>query len=141
MKEIALASLLMTVSNLCGLAYAFYIGTIISYLGYQEQHSSYSTIAQHFVLLTVLAYFNALFRNHSYLVMLRCLYRVKKTFASAMFDKVSKLTLQSLTIANPGKLISIVSSDFDSVYKALGNLPMLASAPICNLIFYGVLVY
>ena len=36
---------------------------------------------------------------------------MRKTLVSAMYDKVSVLSMKSLTETNPGKLITLISAD------------------------------
>jgi ABC-type multidrug transport system fused ATPase/permease subunit len=58
-----------------------------------------------------------------------------------MYDKVSVLSMKSLTETNSGKLITIMSSDLCSIESALSLIPELLGAPVLNLICYTIVGY
>lgn len=51
----------------------------------------------------------------------------------ALFDKVVKLSMKSMTETNSGKLISLISADLFSIEKGLSIFPVLFAAPLINL--------
>ena len=65
--------------------------------------------------------------------------RIRKTIISAMYTKVSKLSMKSLTSTNSGKLITIVSSDMQSIERPLAVVSTVLAAPLVNLTAYIVL--
>ena len=60
----------------------------------------------------------------------------RKTLMSAMYDKVSKLSLKSVTETNSGKLIGLVSSDWFAIEKAISTSTNAFSAPVVNVVCY-----
>jgi ABC-type multidrug transport system fused ATPase/permease subunit len=65
--------------------------------------------------------------------------KIRKTLVLAMYLKISKLSMKSLTETNSGKLISIVSGDIQSVERPLALASQVISAPFINLVAYIVL--
>jgi ABC-type transport system involved in cytochrome bd biosynthesis fused ATPase/permease subunit len=58
---------------------------------------------------------------------------------AAMYSKISKLSMKSLTQTNSGKLITIVSGEIQSVERMLGLLGTLFASPFINAVAYTVL--
>ena len=65
--------------------------------------------------------------------------RIRRTLICAIYDKVSRLSVKSLSSINSGKLVSLVSSDLYQVEKPLGMLSMFLSAPILNLYAFSLI--
>ena len=55
---------------------------------------------------------------------------MRKTFVSALYDKVGKLSIKSLTETNSGKLITMISSDIFIVERAITMTPIILVAPL-----------
>ena len=64
---------------------------------------------------------------------------IRKTLISALYTKISKLSMKSLTETNSGKLITIVSGDIQAIERALGAAPIILAAPFVNIIAYLIL--
>jgi ABC-type multidrug transport system fused ATPase/permease subunit len=58
---------------------------------------------------------------------------------SAIYTKISKLSMQSLTETNSGKLITIVCGDIQAIERSLGITSVVLAAPFINMIAYIVL--
>lgn len=56
--------------------------------------------------------------------------RMRKTLVSAMYDKVSMLSMKSLTETNSGKLIALISADIFTVERAISMTPYLLACPL-----------
>mmetsp|Transcript_41992 Transcript_41992/g.30229 ORF Transcript_41992/g.30229 Transcript_41992/m.30229 type:complete len:82 (-) Transcript_41992:178-423(-) len=54
----------------------------------------------------------------------------------AMFNKVSKLSMKSITKTNSGKLITLISSDLLIVEKGLAFSPLIFSSIVVNLLVF-----
>jgi ABC-type multidrug transport system fused ATPase/permease subunit len=67
--------------------------------------------------------------------------RIRKTLIAAMYSKVSKLSMKSLTETNSGKLITIVSGDIQAIERPLAMIPIVFAAPLINLIAFLVLLF
>jgi len=63
--------------------------------------------------------------------------KLRRTLVAALYDKVAKLSMKSMTETNSGKLISLISADLFSVERGLSFFPLLVAAPIINFIAYG----
>ena len=61
---------------------------------------------------------------------------IRKLLTSAMYDKVSKLSMRSLTETNSGKLITLVSSDIFTLERPLAMSPFGLTAPFINIACY-----
>lgn len=64
----------------------------------------------------------------------------RKLLIAAMYDKVGKLSMRSLTETNSGKLINLVSSDIFTLERPLAMTPFFVAAPFINIVCY-VLVW
>ena len=58
---------------------------------------------------------------------------------SALYDKVSRLSVKSVSSVNSGKLISLVSSDLYQIEKALAMMSTLFALPVINLYAFTLL--
>ena len=66
---------------------------------------------------------------------------LRKALISAMYDKVGKLSMRSLTETNSGKLITLISADIYTMERPLAMAPFgLVAIPI-NLGCYGLIWY
>lgn len=63
----------------------------------------------------------------------------RKVLVAAMYDKVSKLSMRSLTETNSGKLITLVSADIFTLERPLTMAPFGLCAPFINLACYGLI--
>ena len=53
---------------------------------------------------------------------------------SALFSKVVKLSMKSITVTNSGKLISLISADLFLIEKGLAVFPIMFAAPFINIV-------
>lgn len=65
----------------------------------------------------------------------------RKIMVAAIYDKVGKLSMRSLTETNSGKLITLASSDIFTLERPLSMAPFALVAPIMNLASYGLIWY
>lgn len=61
---------------------------------------------------------------------------IRKLLTSAMYDKVTKLSMRSLTETNSGKLITLVSSDIFTLERPLAIAPFGLASPFINIACY-----
>ncbi len=64
---------------------------------------------------------------------------MRKAIVMAMFNKVSRLSLKSLSETNSGKLITLISSDIFAVERNMQFAPLIISAPISNVVAYVII--
>jgi hypothetical protein len=62
--------------------------------------------------------------------------KIRRTLVAALYDKVVKLSMKSMTETNSGKLVSLISADLFSVERGLSFFPILLAAPFLNIIAY-----
>jgi hypothetical protein len=65
--------------------------------------------------------------------------KLRRTLVSALFYKVTKLSVKSIASTNSGKLISLISADLFLIEKGLALFPNLLAAPFI-IIVGGVLL-
>jgi len=58
---------------------------------------------------------------------------------AALYDKVVKLSVKSITETNSGKLISLISADLFAIERGLSFCPIIIAAPFINMVAYGFL--
>lgn len=56
-----------------------------------------------------------------------------------MYDKVSKLSMRSLTETNSGRLISLVASDVFTLERPLAVAPFVLALPFINIACYLII--
>jgi len=61
---------------------------------------------------------------------------MRKLLTSAMYDKVSKLSMRSLTETNSGKLVTLVSADIFTLERPLAIAPFGIASPFINIACY-----
>ena len=110
---------------------------VIKYL--KDPDAPLSQGMQYAVSLSIMIVFSCIFRNHAYLIGYNLTISMRKSLISALFDKVSTLSMKSLAETNSGKLITIINSDIQQIERPLQLLPMLFSAPFVNLIAYVII--
>lgn len=64
--------------------------------------------------------------------------RMRRTLVAAMFRKVERLSMKSLSETSSGKLVSIISSDLFQVERGLAFTPLVVASPLVNLLAFGL---
>ena len=59
-------------------------------------------------------------------------FKMRRVLISFLFDKVTKLSVKSMTETNSGKLISMISSDLFHIERGVALFPLLLAAPFIN---------
>ena len=72
---------------------------------------------------------------YGYFTALEC----RKLLTASMYDKVTKLSMRSLTETNSGKLITLVSADIFTLERPLAMAPFGLISPFINLMCYGLI--
>lgn len=65
----------------------------------------------------------------------------RKLLVSAIFDKVGRLSMRSLTETNSGKLVTLVSADIFTIERPLAVAPFGLASPFINMGCYGLIWY
>jgi len=66
---------------------------------------------------------------------------IRKVTVSAMYDKIGKLSVKSLTETNSGKLISLVSSDLFQIERPISIMFMVFVIPLLNIVVAVIIGY
>ena len=61
---------------------------------------------------------------------------MRRTLIAALFEKVARLSIKSVSETNSGKLVSLVSSDLFACERGLGFSSMIVASPIVNIFSY-----
>jgi len=64
--------------------------------------------------------------------------RIRRTLVAAMFRKVERLSMKSLSETSSGKLVSIISSDLFQVERGLAFTPLVLASPLVNVLSFGI---
>ena len=67
-------------------------------------------------------------------------FRMRRCLISFLFDKVTKLSVKSMTETNSGKLISMISSDLFHIERGVALYPLLFAAPFINIWAFYLIV-
>ena len=68
--------------------------------------------------------------------------RTRRVLIMTLFDKVSKLSIKSLSETNSGKLITLISADIFAIEKGLAMIGFIVVGPLVNLlVFIYFLIY
>lgn len=67
--------------------------------------------------------------------------RGRKVLVAALFNKVAKLSMKSLTRTNSGKLVTLISSDLLNLERNMTMSPMIVTAILLNITCYGIMAY
>lgn len=84
----------------------------------------------------LLALLSALLRNYYYFYASRTVIKIRKTLILTAYEKIIKLSFQSLLKVKSGRLINFISSELFSIESDLLLLPLIFSSPIINLAGY-----
>ena len=107
--EIALAGLMNFLADLCSIGYTSFLVYLIAWIkdddASVEQGAAYLGIFFGFMCGSTI--FRQYFVFYGYLTSIN----IRKSLITAMYEKVTKLNMKSLTETNSGKLITIVSGD------------------------------
>lgn len=130
-------SLLALIAESFSLVSTFSIKYLAVYIVKEEQDMLEAAILVAIFSVSILL--GSLFRNfyiyYGYVMSLEA----RKLLIAAIFDKVGKLSMRSLTETNSGKLISLVSSDIFTLERPLSMAPFGVASPFINLACYGLI--
>lgn len=130
-------SFLALMAESCSLLSTFSIKYLAAYIVKEEEDMLEAAILVAIFSLSILC--SSLFRNfyiyYGYIMSLEA----RKLLIAAVFDKVSKLSMRSLTETNSGKLITLVSSDIFTLERPLSMAPFGVASPLINLACYGLI--
>jgi ABC-type multidrug transport system fused ATPase/permease subunit len=78
------------------------------------------------------AFIGQISKNYSYFLSYLLAVKIRKTLMSSLYDKLGKVTMESIIKTNSGKIITIISSDIFAIEKQLIFVPLPFIAPLLN---------
>ena len=123
-----------TVGETISVFYSWYIGQIINFLRDPD-----SKIQDGLVMTAIFSF--AIFvtqmcRNWMFFLGFSYSMNARKVLMAAMYDKVGRLSLKSVTETNSGKLIALISADWFAIEKASAIASGCFVAPFVNVVCY-----
>ena len=115
--------------------YSWYIGQIINFLKDPESQRKDGLIMAAVFALAI--FVTQLTRNWMFFLGFKFSMNARKVLMAAMYDKVAKLSLKSVTETNSGKLIALISSDWFAIEKAISISTNAFAAPLVNMVCYA----
>ena len=64
---------------------------------------------------------------------------MRKAIMLALYDKLAKLSLKSLSQTSSGKIITLISADIFVIERMMQFTPLMISVPIVNLAAYAAI--
>lgn len=110
---------------------------IIGYISDDDAEVKWGVI--YVSIFTFLMFMSAYFRNRFIFEGYNTSANLRKTITVALYNKVQRLTIKSLTETDSGKVISIISGDLQAIARPLCFTSIILAAPFVNLTAYIVL--
>lgn len=132
--DIVFCTFYIAVAEIVSVFYSYFIGNLIRFIRNPDAPVTEGVYLT--VVFIVAILISSVMRNVFYFHSYRTFLLMRRTLITGMYDKVSKLSMKSLTETNSGKLITLISSDIFSIEKGLANSPILFAAPLINVVCY-----
>jgi ABC-type multidrug transport system fused ATPase/permease subunit len=110
---------------------------IIGYISDDDAEVKWGVI--YVSIFTFLMFMSAYFSNRFIFEGYNTSANLRKTITVALYNKVQRLTIKSLTETDSGKVISIISGDLQAIARPLCFTSIILAAPFVNLTAYIVL--
>ena len=108
-RDIFVANLFCIAGELCAIGFTTSLIYLIAYI--KDDDAPIEEGIVYLVIFSVLMYLSAMCKNHYIFKGALIAVQMRKTLVAAMYQKISKLSMKSLTQTNSGKLITIISGD------------------------------
>jgi ABC-type transport system involved in cytochrome bd biosynthesis fused ATPase/permease subunit len=131
--------LMVFCSDMMVVSYTFILMYIIKFL--QKKEGTLQEGVSLLALYGVILFTYPFIKNYSFFHSMRLGVIVRKTLISSMYEKISSLSIKSMTQTNSGKLVTIVSGDIMSIERSLSMVPPVFAAPFTNLVVYIIIGY
>ena len=82
-----------------------------------------------------------IFRNRYILYGFEASIKLRRILVGALYDKVVRLSVKSMTETNSGKLISLISADLFQIERGMSFFPVVIAAPFVNIAAYTILAF
>lgn len=123
--------------ELLALYYSYYVSVMIRYINSPDREIGTGlTMVGVFFGCQVLS---QIFRNRYLLSGFETSVKMRRILVSALYAKVVRLSMKSMTETGSGKLISLISGDMFSVERGNSLIPIVFAAPIVNIVAYSIL--
>lgn len=88
------------------------------------------------ILFGLCSLISQVLRNYQYFLAYKYSVEARRTLLSLIYDKVGKLSMQSLLKTNASKLITIISSDLFQSENGLSYTNFVLASPLINIVAY-----
>ena len=119
--------------------YSWYIGQIIAFLRDPEAERKDGLVMA--AIFAAAIFLTQLCRNWMFFLGFTFSMNARKVLMAAMYDKVGRLSLKSVTETNSGKLIALISADWFAIEKAISISSNAFAAPLVNLVCYAFIAF
>lgn len=126
-----IGSLLILVYEILAISQSTFLLALISVIKDPETNSGKSALYVCIFFLISISY--VLIKNYGMLYGQTASLLFRKTIISAMYEKVSKLSVKSLTETNSGKLIALVSGDLQQVERSMFMMGYMFVVPLVSI--------
>lgn len=132
-----ISALFALIGESTGILQCYYLATLIKFI--QNKDKSWQEGCLMLTLYACLTLTQQFCRNFYIHYAFMAAIRMRRTLVSAMYDKVTRLSMKSLLATNSGKLIAVISSDLFTIERSLIFLPLLMIFAILNLFTYTMI--
>lgn len=123
--------------ELCSIGYNSMLILIIGYIADDSIEVKWGII--YVAIFSLLMFMSAYFRNRFIFEGYNTSLNLRKTITIALYNKIERLTIKSLTETDSGKVISIISGDLQAIARPLCFSSIILAAPFVNLTAYIVI--
>ena len=124
-------------SELLAIFYSYFISYMITYIRSKDRKVSEGIrLIAIFAAAQLLA---QLFRNRYILYGFESSIKLRRLLVGALYDKVVRLSMKSMTETSSGKLISLISADLFQVERGMSFFPVVIAAPFIIIAAYAIL--
>jgi len=124
-------------AELCSIGYTSFLAVLIGYI--QEPEADIWRGVYILAIFATMMTFSFVLKNYYIFYGYMVAIKIRKTVIGALYDKITKLSIKSLTETNSGKLITIVSGDMQALERPLALIAMVIAAPFINIAAYIVM--
>ena len=131
------AILLVLIADLSAVGFLVLLIKLIEFI-----YKPDGTIEEGVILLVIygfLLFLSPFSRNQYFLLSQKASIGFRKTIITTVYDKISRISMQSINKTNSGKMVTIISSDIQSVERSLGMVAITITTPITNLVVYIII--
>jgi len=127
------------IGECCSIGYNSMLILVIGYITDDDIEVKWGVL--YVAIFAALMMMSAYFRNRFIFEGYNTSLHLRKTITIALYNKIERLTVKSLTETDSGKVISIISGDLAAIARPLCFSTIILAAPFVNLTAYIVLAF